>query len=1817
VRTQLTKLATVLIAGFLLSVSGQSQGNVQKIPCQRPPSAGYSKPVARCASSNQLNLIIGLPLRNSAALTNLLHDLYDPASPAYHKYLTASQFTERFGPAEQDYEAVAQFAASHGLKISGVHANRTMLDVSGSVADVEKTFHVQMWEYQHPTEARTFFAANADPSVDLTVPLLGIVGLDNLNLPHPVNPDTAFDSTNAPMSASGSGPVGSFLGSDFRSAYMPGVGLNGKGQSVGLFELDGYYASDIAEYESLAKLPGVTLSNILLNGFSGTPGANEIEVTLDIDMAISMAPGLSSVLVYEGTSPDDILNRMATDNLARQLSCSWSFPPAMDPMREQAYEQFAAQGQTMFQASGNSGAYSGEPAPPTDDPNVTVVGGTLLATSGAEGPWSAETAWSGSSGGSSTIFPIPTWQQGLSNPANQGSPAFRNIPDVAGVAGVSIWLIADDGQQGVVGGTSAASPLWAGIAAMANQRAAAQGLPPIGFINPKLYDIGRSADYAAAFHDITSGNNTNSASPANFFAVPGYDLCTGWGTPAGNELIKALLRPPDALQVFPATNLTAGGPTGGPFSPAAQNIDLTNIGAASVSWAAAGGTPWLNIAPASGTISPGGPASPVTLTLNSAATNLPPGTYAATIWFTNQSNGFTQSRQLLLNVAVTSAAPLIVTEPLSQAALPGATAVFAVTAAGGAPLSYQWRENSSNLSDGGNVSGSTTATLIISNISSAAAGTYSVVVSNALNSVASSGAVLTVASVTSPGVDVATVYSFTGTADGANPNGLMQETNGNFYGTTQDSGDNAAGTVFQLTPGGVLTTLHSFSDSDGGGASPEAGLVQGPDGNLYGTTELGGAKGWGIIFKINTNGGLTTAYTFDGGDGAFPSEPMIVGADGNLYGTTSSGGPGGFGEAFQLKPDGALTQIASFDYAGGSNPNKLIQAADGAFYGTTFEGGTNGDGVIFTATTNGPPNIEFFFSYLDTGYLPLSGLAQTPGGDFFGTTSEGGEFGYGTVFSLVPSVAFETLYSFTGGNDGGHPSADLIRASDGNFYGTTVDGGVYGNGTLFRWTPDGALKTLVSFDGYDGANPEAPLVQGADGNIYGTTQNGGATGNGVIFCVNMNYASLQITGQPVGQSVFSGGVAIFSVAVTGNPPLAFQWRKNGANLTDAGNISGSLTPVLTISNVGPSDTAVYSVTVSNAAGFAASQGAFLAVLLSPPQFTTPLANQTASVGGSALFNAEAVGNLPLSFQWQSNQINLTDGANVAGATTDSLLLSGLTQSSDATYSVIVSNADGVAGESATLTVFPVSVPGTQMESLYWFTGGDDGAVPNGLAIGADGILYGTTQTNGAYDAGTIFSITTNGLFQTLVSFNGANGSNSQAALTQGADGNFYGTTEDGGSNSQGTVFQITTNGVLTTLAAFDAGYGANPDVALTQGTNGYFYGAAQNLSKPGDGDIFEITPTGPDLVYSFSGGPDGNEAVGALTQGRDGNFYGMTTAGGAYNFGGIFKMTPAGALTNLYSFTGGTDGYNPYGALVQGTDGDFYGVTRRNHIDGTNFDGTIFKCSTNGSLTTLYALNPAINGDGEYPFAGLIEGADGNFYGATLLSDIAYTGTIFRVTPAGGYTTLTTFTGADDGAEPKAAMVQDSAGNLYGTTTSGGPYEKGTIFRLRFTSAPQITLQPSNLAASVGSAAQFAVCVFGASPLSYQWQKNGAALFESGRVSGSAARVLSVSTINGTDAGTYSVIVSNALGTVTSSTAVLTVLVPPPAFESLSLAGGMLTFTWNASPGQMYQVQSATNLASGDWTDVAGVITATNVSSSATYPIGAATQQFYRVLLLQ
>jgi subtilase family serine protease len=324
------------------------------------------------------------------------------------------------------------------------------------------------------------------------VAVLDITGLDNFVLPKPMDLRTASLAAAAPL-VTGSGPAGLFLGKDFRAAYAPSVTRTGAGQTIGLFELDGFYRNDVtANFQTAGLLP-VPVQTVLLDGYNGTPGSGNVEVILDIMMAAYMAPG-ASIIVYEGYNWNDVLNRMATDNTAKQLSSSWCFYP-INATTEQIFKQMIAQGQSLMQASGDSGAYSGWIMPPANDPNVTVVGGTALTTAGAGGPWQSETAWGGSGGGVSPTYTIPTYQQKMNMAALGGSNAMRNIPDVAMVAAVQLYLICDNGTAISVGGTSAAAPLWAGFLALANEQAAVNGKPPVGFVNPAIYALG-GANYA-------------------------------------------------------------------------------------------------------------------------------------------------------------------------------------------------------------------------------------------------------------------------------------------------------------------------------------------------------------------------------------------------------------------------------------------------------------------------------------------------------------------------------------------------------------------------------------------------------------------------------------------------------------------------------------------------------------------------------------------------------------------------------------------------------------------------------------------------------------------------------------------------------------------------------------------------------------------------------------------------------------------------------------------------------------------------------------------------------------------------------------------------------------------------------------------------------------------------------------------------------------------------------------------------------------------------------------------------------------------------
>jgi subtilase family serine protease len=498
----------------------------------------------------RLKLAIQLQLRNQAELTRLLHDLYDPKSPNFHKYLNVSGFTERFGATAGDYNTVVAWAKANGLTVTATTPNRRLVAVEGSVETVNRAFNVKVNNYRHPTEARTFYSPDREPTaVGLSVQLLQITGMTNYVLPHPM-----LRHKIAATNATGSGPSGEYLPSDMRAAYYGNGPLTGAGQSIGIFSFDGYLASDVQLYYSKTGMSSsVPINNVLVGGFSGACTAvssptsstcDDGEQVLDIVNAIGMAPGITQILFYEGSSNTEILNQMATDNVAKVLSSSWGWNPADAASDDPIFQEFAAQGQSFVTASGDDGEFNSSTYSfPAVDPYITQVGGTELTTTGPGGAWSAETAWPQSGGGYVSGTAIPSWQQltGVINSSNLGSTTLRNSPDVAAEGNFDNPTVINGSFQTGYGGTSFAAPRWAGFLALVNQQSVANGKGTVGFINPALYNLGISASYSSAFHDITSGSNPPTAGDGSGFnAVPGYDLVTGWGSPAGVGLINQL-----------------------------------------------------------------------------------------------------------------------------------------------------------------------------------------------------------------------------------------------------------------------------------------------------------------------------------------------------------------------------------------------------------------------------------------------------------------------------------------------------------------------------------------------------------------------------------------------------------------------------------------------------------------------------------------------------------------------------------------------------------------------------------------------------------------------------------------------------------------------------------------------------------------------------------------------------------------------------------------------------------------------------------------------------------------------------------------------------------------------------------------------------------------------------------------------------------------------------------------------------------------------------------------------------------------------------
>jgi subtilase family serine protease len=692
-------VALVCAAAFMLiTIPGQAQPQSPLTRHVRDEVVnGKAQLVGKLPASQTLLFDIVLPLRDRAGLQDFVQEVQSPASSSYHKFLTPQEFTARFGPSQEDWEALVAFAKASGFEIiSGTREERD-LRLSGSVANIEKAFHVTMGTYRDLSEDRTFFAVDREPTVDLPFQIWHITGLDNDSKPHPMyvkKSDYAkahgIDAKKVvPHATTGSGPSASFLGSDMRAAYYGGTALTGTGQTIGLFEFLGTDLADLTTYyKNVGQTEPYTPTLISTGGYStsctASSGCDDTEQTLDMTQAMGMAPGSTMLYMYVCGNASNISDTAcisamvstASAPLSKQISCSWGWTPADPSTLDPYFEQMASQGQNFFAASGDSSAWSASnEAWPADDAHVVSVGGTDLTTSSAAGPWKSETAWADSGGGiSPDSIPIPSWQQlsGVITSSNRGSTTLRNGPDVSANANFTFYVCADQTTctANDYGGTSFAAPMWAGYLALANEQAAANG-DTIGFIDPILYPAALTSSYGTYFHDITSG------SCGTYSGITGYDLCTGWGSPNTTGIINLLAgsaTPSFTLSASPSSLSVTQGSSG------TSTISVTDAGGftGSVTLAASGLPSGVTAAfgtnPTTGT-------SVLTLTASSTAT-----TGTSTVTITGTSGSLTATTTIALTVSATATPNFTIgASPASVTVTQGAngTSTITITGTGG------------------------------------------------------------------------------------------------------------------------------------------------------------------------------------------------------------------------------------------------------------------------------------------------------------------------------------------------------------------------------------------------------------------------------------------------------------------------------------------------------------------------------------------------------------------------------------------------------------------------------------------------------------------------------------------------------------------------------------------------------------------------------------------------------------------------------------------------------------------------------------------------------------------------------------------------------------------------------------------------------------------------------------------------------------------------------------------------------------------------------------------------------------------------------
>jgi uncharacterized repeat protein (TIGR03803 family) len=607
---------------------------------------------------------------------------------------------------------------------------------------------------------------------------------------------------------------------------------------------------------------------------------------------------------------------------------------------------------------------------------------------------------------------------------------------------------------------------------------------------------------------------------------------------------------------------------------------------------------------------------------------------------------------------------------------------------------------------------------------------------------------------------------------------------------------------------------------------------------------------------------------------------------------------------------------------------------------------------------------------------------------------------------------------------GANPNAGLIRDAAGNLYGTAVQGGAWNQGVVYKVDPAGHQSVLYAFTGgADGGSPNAGVIRDTAGDLYGTTTYGGAapgtTGSGVVYKLNT-------AGQETVLYSFMGGT-------DGKWPFAGVILDSEGNLygtTNSGGTAGSPCNsgcgVVYKLNASGQETVLYSFTGTDGAGPYAGVIRDSAGTL----YGTTFAGGT---GAGVVYKIDTSGQETVLYSFTG----ATDGMwPYAGLILDSAgNLFGTTQRGGATgYGV----------------VYELDTSGQKV--LYSFKGGADGGSPNaGVIQDAAGNLYGTTTVGGIAggpcDAGcgVVYKLLTNNREEVLYAFTGeADGGSPEAGVIRDSAGNLYGTATSGDLANVGVVYKIDAPGHETVLYSFPFGTdGANPQGGVIRDAASNFYGTTYYGGTNGAGTVYKLGPTGQETVlHDFSGLADGAYPQSSLILDSAGNLYG-TARGGAARAGVVYKVETTGQETVLYTFTGGADGKNPLGSLIRDSAGSLYGTT---YSGGAANGGVIFKLDTAGQETVLY--NFSAGAAGHHPIAGLIQDSAGNFYGTTSEGGASNAGVVYKLDTTGHETVLYSFTGGDDGGLPYAGVVQDSSGNIFGTTVQGGSWGQGVVYRL-------------------------------------------------------------------------------------------------------------------------------------------------------------------------